>query len=357
MAETDVPHKPLILIADDMPENIDVLAGVLQSQYQIKVALSGERTLEIASSAPRPDLILLDIMMPHMDGYEVCRRLKADPTTSEIPVIFVTAMDDTNDERRGFDLGAVDYITKPISPTIVDARVRTQLALYDQNRELTRKVDERTKELNSTRFEIIRRLGRAAEYKDNETGYHVIRTSHYARLIAQAYGGNRSWVERIFNAAPMHDVGKVGIPDRVLLKPGKLDAAEWSLMKMHGEFGAQIIGEHTSPLLQMSRIIALTHHERWNGSGYPKGLAGEEIPLEGRIMAIADVFDALTSERPYKHAWRVEDSVDYINSESGEHFDPKLVELFHQVLPKILQIKGRYAEEHEEEDWEKTSAS
>jgi putative two-component system response regulator len=337
--------RQLILIVDDTPDNIDVLAGIMRSEYEIKAALNGEKALKIASSDPKPDMILLDIMMPHMDGYEVCRRLKANPQTSDIPVIFVTAKDDIADEKLGFELGAVDYITKPVSPPIVQARTRTHLALYDQNRELASQVDNHTKELNYTRLEIIRRLGRAAEYKDNETGFHVIRMSHYSRLIAKAHGSNPAWVDLVFNASPMHDVGKIGIPDKVLLKPGKLDEGEWELMKRHSEFGAKIIGNHASPLLQMSRTIALTHHEKWDGSGYPQGLAGKEIPLEGRIVAIADVFDALTSERPYKKAWSVEDAVTLIDDNSGSHFDPSLVLLFHEVLPEILGFKEKYADE------------
>ncbi len=334
--------KQLVLIVDDTPENIEVLVNVLRDDYEIKAALNGEKALKIAASNPRPDMILLDIMMPGMDGYDVCEALKASPITSDIPVIFVTAKHEVSDEEHGFALGAVDYITKPISPSIVQARVKTQLALYDQNRELAAKVKRNTIELHQTRLKIIQRLGRAAEYRDNETGFHVIRMSHYARLIAEEYGGNESWVSMVFNASPMHDVGKIGIPDKVLLKPGKLDAEEWELMKKHAEFGAEIIGEEKEPLLQMSRVIALTHHEKWDGSGYPNGLSAYEIPLEGRIVAIADVFDALTSERPYKKAWPVDDAISLIKESSGSHFDPALVEIFIRVLPQALQIKDSY---------------
>lgn len=337
-------ERPLILVVDDTPENIEVLANVLRDQYEVKAALNGARALKIANTEPRPDMVLLDIMMPEMDGYEVCQLLKSNPSTSHIPVIFVTAKDDVSDEEHGFELGAVDYITKPISPSIVLARVNTQLALYDQSRQLSMRVEHRTQELNETRLKIIQRLGRAAEYRDNETGFHVIRMSHYARLIAREYGGNASWVEMLYNASPMHDVGKIGVPDNILLKPGKLDADEWEIMKKHSEFGAEIIGEEESPLLRMSAVIALTHHEKWDGSGYPKGLAGKDIPLEGRIVAIADVFDALTSERPYKKAWTVEAAVDMIEQSSGTHFDPDLVRLFHKVLPEILKIKNNYVD-------------
>lgn len=334
-----------ILIVDDTPDNIDILGSILRSEYDIKVALNGEKALNIVNSHSKPDMILLDVMMPGMDGYEVCRCLKNNPTTSQIPVIFITAKSDAEDEEKGFSLGAVDYITKPISPPIVKARVKTHLALYDQNRELALQVKAHTEELSHTRLEIIRRLGRAAEYKDNETGLHVIRMSHYSRLIAQAYGGNEEWIDLVFYAAPMHDIGKIGIPDQILLKNGKLTKEEWDIMKKHPEFGARIIGNDYSSLLKMSRIIAMTHHEKWDGSGYPNGLVGEEIPLEGRIVAIADVFDALTSERPYKQAWSFEDSVKHIDNESGGHFDPKLVSCFHQVLDEVKYIKDKYADE------------
>ncbi len=337
--------SPLILVVDDTPENIQVLGGILRPDYQVKAAINGAKALKIAATSPRPDMILLDVMMPDLDGFEVCRRLKADPVTSNIPVIFITAKNEIADEKRGFELGAVDYITKPISPPLVKARVRTHLALSDQNRELARQVVKRTQELQTTRMEIIRRLGRAAEYKDNETGMHVIRMAYYSRLIAQAYGGNDEWVEMLFHAAPMHDVGKIGIPDQILLKPGKLDAEEWAIMKKHAEFGAGIIGEHSSPMLRMAYSIALSHHEKWDGSGYPRGLSGEDIPLEGRIVAIADVFDALTSERPYKTAWSVADAKALILGDSGKHFDPGLTPLFERVLPEFVEVMQKYADE------------
>lgn len=337
-------QKQLVLVVDDVPDNIDVIGGILRPEYDVKVALNGEKALKIARTEPRPNLILLDIMMPGMDGYAVCAQLKEDPATSDIPIIFVTARDETSDETHGFELGAVDYITKPVNPAVVEARVRTHLALYDQNRELLKAVAKRTQELHETRMKVIQRLGRAAEYRDKETGFHVIRMSHYARLIAQAYGGNEQWVETVFNAAPMHDVGKIGIPDGILLKPGKLAPHEYTLMQQHPLFGAEIIGNDDNPLLQISRNIALTHHERWDGTGYPQGLKGTEIPLEGRIVAIADVFDALTSRRPYKTPWSVEDAIAYIVENSGKHFEPQLVDIFQSVIPEILEIKKRYTD-------------
>jgi len=336
--------KQTVLIVDDVPENIDVLNGILHGDYKIKVALNGAKALAIAASEQPPDLILLDIMMPEMDGYEVCRRLKGDYTTRKIPVIFVTAKGEIEDETKGFELGAVDYITKPVSPPIVRARVRTQLALYDQNRLLEAKVRQRTAELNETRLQIIQRLGRAAEYKDNETGMHVIRMSHYSKRLGLAAGMDEADAELLLNASPMHDIGKIGIPDRILQKPGPLDEDEWAIMKQHPQFGAEILGEHASELLETARVIALAHHEKWDGSGYPNGLEGEQIPFVGRVVAIADVFDALTTVRPYKRAWTVEEMLQWIRTQHGSHFDPVLVDRFVGIMPEILEIKERYAE-------------
>ncbi|MEG3637828.1 HD domain-containing phosphohydrolase [Magnetococcus sp. PR-3] len=209
-------------------------------------------------------------------------------------------------------------------------------------------VKNRTKELLDTRLEIIRRLGRAAEFKDNETGMHVIRMSHYTRLMADSLNISDAWTDLVFNAAPMHDIGKIGIPDKVLLKPGKLDDEEWAIMRRHPEYGAAIIGEHDSELMNMSKEISLSHHEKWDGTGYPKGIKGEDISLAGRIVAIADVFDALTSERPYKKAWSVEKAVQIIDEGAGSHFDPSLTPVFHEVLPEVLEIKERYADHPEQ---------
>ncbi|MGS0695050.1 HD domain-containing phosphohydrolase [Shewanella sp. 0m-4] len=335
--------KATILVVDDTPENIDILVGILGGDYKVKVAIDGPKALALAAKTT-PDLILLDVMMPGMNGYEVCKRLKQDPLTCHIPVIFVTALADVSDETQGFELGAVDYITKPVSAPVVKARVKTHLTLYDQKRLLEQEVKVRTKELEETRFEIIRRLGRAAEYKDNETGLHVIRMSHYARLLAIESDLPDKYCELIYNAAPMHDIGKIGTPDSILKKPGKLDEDEWVEMQRHAEIGAEIIGDHSDPLLEMARRIALTHHEKWDGSGYPNGLVGEEIPIEGRIVAIADVFDALTSIRPYKKAWSVEETVALIESEAGKQFDPELVEHFKQIIDEAIKIRDAHNE-------------
>lgn len=333
-----------ILLVDDVADNIDILNAILSPHYRTRVALNGEKALRIAGSANPPDLILLDIMMPGLSGYDVCQQLKANPDTRDIPVIFVTAMSEVEDEKRGLELGAVDYITKPVSPPIVLARVRTHLALYDQNRELARQVRERTAELFNTRQQIIRRLGRAAEFRDNETGNHIIRMSHFCRLIGAAAGLGEKSVEILYNASPMHDVGKIGIPDHILLKQGKLDDEEWAIMRRHPEIGAEIIGQHSDELLQTAWMIALCHHEKWDGSGYPSGLKGEQIPLMARIAALADVFDALTTVRPYKRAWSVEEAVSFIESQAGSHFDPALIEPFKRVLPDMLRIREEFSD-------------
>ena len=324
-------QRPRLLLVDDEPTNLQVLRHVLQADYRLLFATDGARALQVAREQ-RPDLVLLDIMMPHMDGYAVCCALKADAATASIPVIFITALDDSQDETAGFDVGGVDYLTKPVSPPVVRARVRTHLSLV------------RMDELRETRLQIVQRLGRAAEYKDNETGLHVIRMSHFSQLLALAAGCSPAWAEDLLNAAPMHDVGKIGIPDAVLRKPGPLDADEWATMRRHPEIGAEIIGEHPSGVLQLAREIALAHHEKWDGSGYPRGLAGEAIPLSARIVAIADVFDALTTRRPYKEPWPVQDALDHIAAQAGKHFDPALVALFAPLLPQLLEIRARWAE-------------
>lgn len=323
--------RQTLLIVDDEPNNLQVLRHVLQDDYRLLFARDGEKAIEIAGDQC-PNLILLDVMMPRLNGHDTCRRLKANPRTAHIPVIFVTALADSEDEFRGFEVGAVDYITKPISASVVRARVRTHLSLV------------RADELRDSRLQIIQRLGRAAEYKDNETGYHVLRMSHYAARLAQAADYGADWSEELLNAAPMHDIGKIGIPDAILQKPGKLDEVEWEIMRQHPRIGAEIIGEDPSRLLQTARRIALCHHEKWDGSGYPAGLRGEDIPLEARIVAIADVFDALTSVRPYKQAWSVDRAVELIRGEAGRHFDPQLAELFCIRIPDMLEIKARWSE-------------
>lgn len=321
-----------ILLVDDEPTNLHILKQILQSDYQLLYAKDSHKVLEIAREQ-QPDLILLDVLMPGLSGFDVCLALKQDAKTVRIPVIFVSAMSDSIDEAHGFEVGAVDYISKPVSPAIVKARVTTHLSLV------------RTEELQETRQEIIRRLGRAAEFRDNETGLHVIRISHYSKLLALAAGFSEIAADELFYAAPMHDVGKIGIPDHILLKPGPLSEEEWNIMRQHPKIGAEIIGEHDSPLLKMARTISLTHHEKWDGTGYPNNLRGEDIPLVGRIITLVDVFDALTTRRPYKEAWPVEKAVDFLVNQAGRHFDPELVEMFLGLLPEVKEIMSRWAEE------------
>lgn len=321
-----------LLLVDDESTNLQVLRNILSDQYRLLFAKDGERAIALASME-QPDLILLDVMMPGMSGHDVCRTLKADKNTRKIPVIFVTALADAEDEARGFELGAVDYVTKPVSAPILQARVKNHLSLVQ--------IDE----LVETRLAVVHRLGRAAEYKDNETGLHVIRMSYFARVIALEAGMCEAWADTLLNAAPMHDIGKIGIPDAVLQKPGKLNPEEWAVMQQHARIGAEIIGEDGSDLLNMAREVALCHHEKWDGTGYPEGLKGKDIPLSARIVALADVFDALTSERPYKKAWSIERATDLVREQSGKHFDPELVDAFFRSLPGILEVRERWQEQ------------
>lgn len=337
--------KPVILIVDDAPTNIDILRNTLQHDYKIKVAVNGQKAIEIANKTPDLSMILLDVVMPEMDGYEVCQILKKRPATSDIPIIFVTAKSSVEDENKGLELGAVDYISKPIQPAIVQARVKTHIFLANQQKHLEHLVEERTKEIEATKLEIIQCLGRAAEYKDNETGKHVLRMSQYSKLIAQHLTTDERWIDLLYRAAPMHDVGKIGIPDAVLLKPGKLDADEWDIMKQHPQIGAEILGNNNSEILNLAKEVAATHHEKWDGSGYPNGLKGSDIPLSGRIVAVADVFDALTCKRAYKKAWTFEDANQFIIENSGGHFDPMICDAFVAVSAQIRLVYNELAED------------
>jgi putative two-component system response regulator len=321
-----------ILIVDDEPLNLKVLKQVLQDNYRLSFAKNGMDAIELVKKE-KPGLILLDVMMPGMTGFEVCKQLKNDPETNTIPVIFVTALAEESDEAEGFAAGGVDYINKPISPALVRARVKTHLSLVH--------IDE----LKRTHLELIQRLGRAAEFKDNETGMHVMRMSHVSGRLALQMGMDPHFSEQLIHAAPMHDIGKIGIPDYVLLKPGKLDDEELALMRKHPEMGAKILDNSTSPLIKLAHSVALYHHEKWDGSGYPFGLKGEAIPLEARIVAVADVFDALLNKRPYKEAWPVEDAVAEIEANRGKHFDPAVVDAMLQCLPDLIAINNNWLEE------------
>lgn len=335
-------NSTTILVVDDNAANIQLLKHIITPFYNVKVAKNGISAMKVANQVERPDLILLDIMMPGIDGYEVCRRLKSNIYTRSIPIIFITAKTQDTDEGLGLELGAADFISKPINQITVLARIKTHLALSNQQKELERLVAMRTKQLEDNQFKIIQVLGRAAEYKDNETSSHIIRMSHYTEILAKATKLNAHTVSLLTAAAPMHDVGKIGISDAILNKAGKLTEEEYDVMKNHPLIGAEIIGEDSSELLKIARIVALTHHEKWDGSGYPNGLSGENIPIEGRIVAIADVFDALTSVRPYKKAWSVDDALSFLSEQAGSHFDPSLVALFFECITDVLYIKEKF---------------
>ncbi len=362
------PEKQTILIVDDTPENIDVLDGILRHDYKIKVALNGERALKIVTGKTTPDLILLDIMMPGIDGYEVCRQLKAHADTKKIPVIFVTAKGEVADEAKGFEAGCVDYITKPVSPPLVKARVQTHLALYDQNRVLERKVRERTRELAHTQDVTISGLAVLAEYRDNETGGHIMRTKYYVRALAELLAVHprfrkfldEEMIDFLFKSTPLHDIGKVGVPDSILLKPAPLTETEFEAMKKHTIYGGDALAraekalntDNFSSFLQVGKEVAYTHHERWDGSGYPKGLKGEEIPLAGRLMAVFDVYDALISKRVYKPPFSHSQAVEIITVGDGrvmpEHFDPDILTAFAENREIFRKIALKYAD-HEDE--------
>jgi putative two-component system response regulator len=337
-------NLPIVLIVDDSPESIDVLRGVLGVDYRVFVAISGIKALDIAQRI-NPDIILLDVMMPDLDGYETCKRLKTIPALAQTPIMFVTTLSETDNQLHGLELGAVDYITKPYVASLVRSRVSSHVSLFRHVTQLEKMVKLATSELLDTRLEIIRRLGRAAEYRDNETGMHIMRMSHITKLLALAHGMSEADAEILFQASPMHDVGKIGVPDHILMKPGKLDDDEWKIIKKHTIIGAEIIGDHTSPLMETARVVALRHHERFDGTGYPGGLKGKEIPLEARIAALTDVFDALLSIRPYKPAWSLDDTLAYIKENKGRHFDPQLAEEFLQILPECLAVREEFRDE------------
>jgi putative two-component system response regulator len=318
-----------ILIVDDEPQNLAAMRQILSGEHRLVFARNGAEALA-ATFKHKPSLILLDIQMPDMDGYTVCRILKADARTEGIPVIFVTGLSEVGHEAAGFEVGAVDYIIKPVSPAIVSVRVRTHLSLV------------RVSRLEQSYREAIYMLGEAGHYNDNDTAVHIWRMAAYSDALASACGWNDDDRHLIDLAAPMHDTGKLGIPNAILRKPGKLDAEEWEIMKTHSRIGHDILAKSDAPLFQMAAEIALHHHERWDGSGYPDGLSGTSIPESARIVALADVFDALTMNRPYKEAWPAEQALEAMKAESGSHFDPRLLDLFVSIFPRILQIKGKW---------------
>ena len=360
-------EKNSILVVDDVPDNLTLMSNLLREDYKVRVANSGERALAIAGSRTPPDLILLDIMMPEMDGYEVCQRLKNDPATQHIPIIFLTAKAEVGDETHGLGLGAVDYITKPISPPILLARVKTHLAmklvqdfLRDKNAFLEAEVKKRTQELEAIQDVTVHTLASLAETRDKETGNHIRRTQYYVKLLAEKLRKHPRFspvldddrtIERLFKSAPLHDIGKVGIPDHILLKPGKLDPEEFEVMKSHAILGRDAIMQAeqelgvTIPFLQFAKEIAFSHQEKWDGSGYPQGLVGEAIPVSARLMALADVYDALISKRIYKSAMPTDKAVEIILEGKGKHFDPDVVEAFLELQDAFQEVAARFADE------------
>ena len=376
-SESHHQQMKTVLIVDDTPQNLTVLGQLLQPLYRIRAANTGERALRAMGVEPRPDIVLLDVMMPEMDGYEVLRRLRENPETHDIPVIFITALNSAEDEEKGLGLGAVDYITKPFSPPIVLARVRTQLELKDardrlaeENDWLEREVARRMKENLLIQDLGVRALACLGEARDNETGHHIVRTQTYVELLAEhlkdkdrfqaALAGNQK--SMIIKAAPLHDIGKVGIPDAILLKPGRLTSEEFEAMKAHPTIGADAIEKAMNQamsgadddaidqapgafsFLRVAQEISLGHHEKWDGSGYPAGLAGETIPVSARLMALADVFDALMSRRVYKPPMTLEQATAIILEGRGSHFDPEVVDAYLACKDQFAEIAARYVD-------------
>ena len=363
-----------IMIVDDEPVNIKVVRKYLKLEGYTDIIETSRAASALAMIAEQsPDILLLDIMMPEISGLEILERLRETESGRNIPVVILTAMDDRETKARALHLGASDFLTKPVDSLELTARVRNTLqikrnqdALRNHAEELDRLVAQRTAELAQSRLEVIHCLGRAAEFRDNDTGHHVVRVGRYAGMIARAMGLDRETAELIEHAAPLHDAGKIGIPDSILLKPGRLEPDEFDVIKKHCEFGQKIVGDFeqnerqelsvhaevgskimqvgTSPILKMAARIATTHHEKWDGTGYPYGLAGEDIPLEGRITAVADVFDALSSERPYKKAFPLEECMRILEEGRGQHFDPVVLDAFFACRDEVVQVMCYYAD-------------
>ena len=370
----DFTEKATLLVVDDTPDNLALMSGLLKDTYKVKLANNGEKALKIAASETPPDLILLDIMMPDMDGYEVCRRLKADPKTQRIPVVFLTAKAEVEDEKFGLSLGAVDYITKPISPPIVLARVQNHLALKktadflrDQNGFLENEVARRTREMMAIQDVTILAMASLAETRDSDTGNHIRRTQYYIKALAEKLRNHprfsayltESNIAVLFKSAPLHDIGKVGIPDKILLKPGKFEPHEFEIMKTHTTIGRDAIEHAETALgtpvefLSCAKTIALSHQEKWDGSGYPQGLAGDAIPIPARLMAVADVYDALISRRVYKSGMPHEKAVSILIESSGSHFDKDIIDAFVEIQDEFRAIAIRFADSDDDMDKKK----
>jgi response regulator RpfG family c-di-GMP phosphodiesterase len=365
MPLSHLPSKPIILVVDDTPDNLMLMSGLLKDLYTVKAANNGEKAIKIAQDRPQPDLILLDIMMPGMTGHDVARILQADPATRDIPIIFLTAMASSADESMGLELGAADYITKPVSPPVVLARVRTQLKvkdaadfLRDQNDYLEQEVQRRTRELGAIQDVTIHAMASLAETRDNETGNHIRRTQHYMKVLAEHLRDHPRFrhflddatIALLFKSAPLHDIGKIGIPDRILLKPGRFEPAEFEIMKTHTTLGRDAIAHAEQQLgmdvefLSLAKEIAYGHQEKWDGSGYPQGLAGDAIPISARLMAVADVYDALISRRVYKEGMPHDKAMQIIVDGRGSHFDPDICDAFVACVDQFRTIAARFAD-------------
>jgi putative two-component system response regulator len=363
MTPMNATHKPTILIVDDTPDNIMLLSRLLKDRYHTKVANNGSTALSIAQAAPDIDLILLDVMMPGLDGYETCRQLKLDRRTADIPVIFLTAKNQVEDEAHGLSLGAVDYLAKPISPPILFARVATHVnlrcarrQLQEQNQDLERIVGERTAQLQLMQEATIMAMASMAEIRDNETGNHIRRTQHYVRELARHLQHHPRFaaelsdenIELLYRSAPLHDIGKVGIPDNILQKPGRLTNDEFEVMKLHAAYGRDtimLVEQHlggSNSFLMFARQIAHSHQEKWDGSGYPERLAGDSIPVAARLMAVADVYDALISRRVYKPAFTHRQALDIMREGRGSHFDPDVLDAFFALEERFAGIAAQY---------------
>ncbi|WP_109511304.1 response regulator [Pseudomonas ovata] len=364
-SEHNVPQPTTVLVVDDTPDNLMLMVDLLKDRYRIKAANSGEKALRILERDPLPDLILLDIMMPELSGYEVAKRLKQAPRTCDIPIIFLTAMATIEDEIIGLEMGAVDYITKPISPPLVLARVDTQLKvkaaadfLRDKNDFLEQEVQRRTREVTAIQDVTIHAMASLAETRDNETGNHIRRTQHYIRLLANLLREHSRFrhfldedtIRLLFKSAPLHDIGKIGIPDHILLKPGRFTPEEFEIMKTHTTLGRDAIQHAENQLgvkvdfLRLAKEIAYSHQEKWDGSGYPQGLAADDIPISARLMAVADVYDALISRRVYKPGMPHEQAVGIIRAGRGSHFDPDICDVFVANAERFREISERFSD-------------
>jgi putative two-component system response regulator len=361
----DFTEKPSVLVVDDTPDNLSLMSGLLKDRYRVKVANNGEKAIKIVQGESPPDLILLDIMMPGLSGYDVCQILKADPSTRDIPIIFLTAMTATEDEKKGLEMGAADFITKPVNPPIVLARVATQLQikaaadfLKDQNAYLDAEVTRRGRELAAIQDVTILAMASLAETRDNDTGNHIRRTQNYIKLLAEHLKHHDRFkfflsdrtIDMLYKSAPLHDIGKVGIPDRILLKPGRFEPHEMEIMKTHCKLGRDAIQHAEDQLglevefLRYAKEIAYGHQEKWDGSGYPEGLAGDAIPISARLMAVADVYDALISRRVYKDGMPHEKAVRIIAEGRGSHFDPDITDAFLLLADRFSDIAQRFAD-------------